>query len=148
MSTLHKITPNHLSNLFNTDGKKLNGAPFTIKSMKTGKDYTFKISQVPFKEKSFIHIKVEKGYLNFGYVGYFSKDGNIVRRNKEKNVLETISTPAATAVAWLLRQLRDSKYDLLSNSVEIYHLGKCLKCGKTLTDVDSIEYGLGPVCRK
>ena len=101
-----------------------------------------------FKEKSFIHIKVEKGYLNFGYVGYFSKDGNIVRRNKEKNILETISTPAATAVAWLLRQLRDSKYELLSNSVEIYHLGKCLKCGKTLTDVDSIEYGLGPVCRR
>jgi hypothetical protein len=100
MSTLHKITPNHLSNLFDTDGKKLNGAPFTIKSMKTGKDYTFKISQVPFKEKSFIHIKVEKGYLNFGYVGYFSKDGNIVRRNKEKNTLETITTPAATAASW------------------------------------------------
>jgi len=40
-----------------------------------------------------------------------------------------------------------NNFDNLNQSVDIFHLGKCLKCGKTLTDSNSIEVGFGPVCR-
>lgn len=30
--------------------------------------------------------------------------------------------------------------------IELYHAGKCMKCGRKLTTPDSIEHGIGPVC--
>lgn len=37
--------------------------------------------------------------------------------------------------------------DLLPN-IHILHDGTCGRCGKQLTDAESIKKGLGPVCRK
>lgn len=37
---------------------------------------------------------------------------------------------------------RSDKLDL----IELYHEGKCMKCGRKLTTPDSIEEGIGPVC--
>ena len=34
----------------------------------------------------------------------------------------------------------------LSNLIEIYHDGRCGKCGKRLTTPNSIQYGYGPEC--
>lgn len=38
-------------------------------------------------------------------------------------------------------------YELDAEGVEIAHAGKCGRCGRLLTDPDSIEAGIGPVCR-
>ena len=46
-----------------------------------------------------------------------------------------------------LRKIEQGKFDLLNDNIEFFHLGKCLRCGKTLTDQESINIGLGPVCR-
>jgi hypothetical protein len=35
----------------------------------------------------------------------------------------------------------------LRNRIEFYHAGFCCKCGRTLTTPESIEAGVGPVCR-
>ncbi len=48
----YSISAENLKHFINNEGKKLNGAPFTIRSKKSGKDYTFKISQVPFKDNN------------------------------------------------------------------------------------------------
>jgi hypothetical protein len=136
----YSISAENLRHFIDNDGKKLNGAPFTIRSKKSGKDYTFKISQVPFKDNNYIHIKVETEYLNFKYMGWY-KSGKIINKKVEVN------TPASQAVSWFLRQMFSNNFDNLNQSVDIFHLGKCLKCGKTLTDSNSIEVGFGPVCR-
>ena len=136
----YSISAENLKHFINNEGKKLNGAPFTIRSKKSGKDYTFKISQVPFKDNNYIHIKVETEYLNFKYMGWY-RDGKIINKKLEVN------TPASQAVSWFLRQMFSNNFDNLNQSVDIFHLGKCLKCGKTLTDSNSIEVGFGPVCR-
>lgn len=147
MKHTHEISPEHLSSMFVADGdKKLNGAPFTIRSKKTMKDFTFKISQKPFKGYPYLHVSVEKGYLDFGYMGYF-RDGNIVKKNKLNGTTEIVRTPAAEAVSWLLRQLKAGKYADLKNNIQLFHTGHCLKCGKTLTDAISITSGFGPICR-
>jgi len=136
----YSISAENLKHFINNEGKKLNGAPFTIRSKKSGKDYTFKISQVPFKDNNYIHIKVETEYLNFKYMGWY-RDGKIINKKLEVN------TPASQAVSWFLRQMFSNNFDNLNQSLDIFHLGKCLKCGKTLTDSNSIEVGFGPVCR-
>lgn len=136
----YSISAENLKHFINNEGKKLNGAPFTIRSKKSGKDYTFKVSQVPFKDNNYIHIKVETEYLNFKYMGWY-RDGKIINKKLEVN------TPASQAVSWFLRQMFSNNFDNLNQSVDIFHLGKCLKCGKTLTDSNSIEVGFGPVCR-
>ena len=136
----YSISAENLKHFINNEGKKLNGAPFTIRSKKSGKDYTFKISQVPFKDNNYIHIKVETEYLNFKYMGWY-RDGKIINKKLE------VDTPASQAVSWFLRQMFSNNFDNLNQSVDIFHLGKCLKCGKTLTDANSIEVGFGPVCR-
>jgi len=147
MNQAHSISPENLSSLFVADGeKKLNGAPFTIRSKKTMKDFTFKIAQKPFKGYPYLHVSVEKGYLEFGYMGYF-RDGQIVKKNKLNGTTEVVHTPAASAVSWLLRQLKAKKYGELKDSIQLFHTGHCLKCGKTLTDAISITTGFGPICR-
>ena len=38
--------------------------------------------------------------------------------------------------------------DTLNTSIEIFHDVRCGRCGRQLTDPVSVEYGLGPHCRK
>jgi hypothetical protein len=133
------ITPSTIKLLLN-DTKESNGAPITVKSKVSGKDYTFKLARKYFKEREYLHVKVETQYLNFKYLGYY-RNGEIVKKG------EVISSPSAVAIGWVLRNIEKNRFDVVENGVEIMHMGKCIKCGKPLTDATSIEIGLGPVCR-
>lgn len=44
---------------------------------------------------------------------------------------------------WVLNHL-----DRLPSAVHILHTGKCSRCGRTLTDPESMKYGMGPECRR
>ncbi|PIT96495.1 hypothetical protein COT94_00095 [Candidatus Falkowbacteria bacterium CG10_big_fil_rev_8_21_14_0_10_37_14] len=132
------IKPENLRFLFRE--KNNNGAEFTVKSLKTNKDYTFKISRSLWNEKWYTHVKVEQGYQDYKRLGTFA-DGQITDKK------QVVDTPAAKAIAWVLRQISGGDYSKLNNNVEIMHTGACLVCGKKLTDAESIEHGIGPVCR-
>lgn len=49
---------------------------------------------------------------------------------------------AIKAIDWLLKHC-----DNLPDIVHVYHNGRCSKCGRKLTDLESLRTGLGPVCR-
>ena len=136
---MHKISSAALYTVINRESKT-NGAHFTIRSIKTGKDFTYKITRSEFKEKWYTHVHVEVGYLEFVRLGTYS-DGKITNKG---NVVET---PAALGIAFILEKVEMEKFELLDTLCDIFHLGKCLACGKTLTDSKSIEIGLGPKCR-
>lgn len=133
------ISPSTIQILLN-DKKESKGAPITVKSKVSGKDYTFKLARKFFKERDYLHIKVETQYLDFKYLGYY-RDGKIIKKG------EVVDTPSAIAIGWVLRNIDNNRLDVVQNGVEIMHDGKCIKCGKTLTDAESIEIGLGPICR-
>lgn len=135
----HRISASSLHNFIGGEAKKVNGAPFTVVSKKTGKEYTFKISQIVFKGFPYLHFRVESGYLNFSYLGYY-------RNGKVWSKKGAVNTPSAEAVGWLFRNLESKNFSLLDASIEVYHLGSCLRCGRTLTDSESIRSGFGPVC--
>lgn len=137
---LHAITSNPLEIVFNAN-VNCKGSIITCKSNLTGKDYTFKISKKIFKDKKFIFVSVETGYLNFTYLGFYW-EGKILRKGGV-----VIDTPASNAIAYIFKQIEKNKIEKLNENVSFYHTGSCVKCGKTLTDAYSIEVGLGPYCR-
>lgn len=51
----------------------------------------------------------------------------------------TADTPCVRAFGWWWSHLD-------SDAVEVYHAGKCGRCGRLLTTPESIRTGLGPVC--
>jgi hypothetical protein len=122
------------------DKKESNGAPITVKSKVSGKDYTFKLARKFFNGREYLHVKVETQYMNFKYLGYY-QSGRIVKKGKE------VISPSATAIGWVLRNIDNNRLGVVEAGVKIMHIGKCIKCGKTLTDAESIEIGLGPICR-
>jgi hypothetical protein len=116
------------------------GAEFTAKSLRTNKDYTFQISRNEFQGKWYTHLYVETEYLQFKHLGTYL-NGKVFKKR------EVVETPSAIAIGWILAKVEEGKADLVDAQVQITHLGKCLRCGRTLTDATSIEIGLGPVCR-
>jgi len=119
--------------------KKNSGANFTIKSLKTGKDYTYKIARKEFKGKWYTHVYVETRYLEFMYLGsYFL--GKIYRGGG------TVHVNTAEAIAFILKCVEKREFNWLNNNIELMHTGNCLCCGRELTDANSIKIGLGPVC--
>jgi|TARA_R110001606_G_scaffold162768_1_gene306879 hypothetical protein len=134
----HLISSKALFNVLRAE-KKNNGSDFTIKSIISGKDYTYKICRSEFNGKWYTHVKVESGYMSFIRLGSYY-NGNIY--NKRQEVL----TPSAVAIAWVLQKVEQQHFDLLDSKIEVMHTGSCLRCGKTLTDAVSISRGLGDVC--
>jgi hypothetical protein len=135
----HLIDPAALRAVL-TSQKNNHGAEFTTVSKKTGKDYTFKLSRSEYKGKWYTHVRVEVQYQEYKYLGsYFN--GRIYHKG------QTVLTDAAVAIAWILERVEGQRFEVLAANVEVFHLGACLKCGKTLTDATSIEIGLGPICR-
>ena len=120
--------------------KNNKGAEFTVVSKKTGKDYTFKISRSEFNGKYYTHVKVETGYQNFTHIGHYS-NGYLWKKR------QIVRTPTAIAIAWILQRVEHQQFDTLDKSIELLHTGRCVRCGKKLTDHESIKSGLGPICR-
>jgi hypothetical protein len=113
----HKISSTALASVLNSE-KNNSGADFTLKSIATGKDYTYKIAR--------------KGT-------YFK--GAIRRKGAQ------ITTPSAQAIAFVLDRVESEQFAFLDAKMDLMHKGSCLVCGRTLTDANSIESGLGPICR-
>jgi hypothetical protein len=135
----HIISSTALFEVINRE-KNNKGADFTIRSLKTGKDYTYKIARSEFKGNWYTHIKVETEYLNFVKLGTYYKGAIRYKGN-------LVDSPSAIAIAYVLSKVEAKAFDFLDTAIEVMHTGNCLVCGKTLTDADSINFGLGPVCR-
>lgn len=115
------------------------GSPFTVKSLETGKDYTFKLVKTLFNNQHYLNVYVETQYLEFKHLGVYKK-GKILKKGNG------VDTPSSKAIEWILRNLEMKRFDLVEKNVIFTHIGKCLKCGRKLTDFESIQSGLGPIC--
>jgi hypothetical protein len=134
----HVISAEALKNVISNE-KNNKGGIFTIKSKATGKDFTYKIKRSEFKGIWYTHIFVEQHYLEFKHIGTYFR-GRIYKKGGE------VTTPAAIGISWILSKVEKGMYDWCNQQAEIMHAGSCILCGKTLTDAESIERGLGPVC--
>jgi hypothetical protein len=135
----HIISSVNLVNVLKSE-KNNNGSKFTIKSLKTNKEFTYRIDRSSYKKNWYTHISVETGYDQFTRLGtYFN--GKIFDK---KNL---VTSPSATAISFILSKVENNQFDYLDKNIELMHTGHCLKCGRVLTDSESIRTGLGPICR-
>ena len=122
------------------DGNQRGGA-FTVRSRRSGKDYTYKLRRRIYNGITYTHCYIEREYLRFTYIGTFN--GNFIKKSGEN-----ITTEAGKGLEWVLRRVVRGEKEILERNAEMMHLGKCVKCGKKLTDAKSIETGMGKWCRE
>jgi hypothetical protein len=145
-SHTHIIEPARLRD-FIMGGKAI----FTVKSGKTGKHFTFKVipPKKEDKDKSPVYfVKVLTGSdntSNYTYIGHIWRDSFTFVHGKKSRI--GADAPSVVAFSWLMRKVKSEDVPMLSK-VEVWHEGRCCRCGRLLTDPLSIELGIGPECRK
>lgn len=118
-------------------------AYLTLRSGVSGTRYTFRVSQKKGAEVWFVSTLYGVNNTDdYRYIGVIDPDG--FRVTPKSRALA--DSPQVKAFAWMWRNLTVAGG--ISDKVEIWHEGRCGKCGRTLTVPESIEAGLGPECAK
>lgn len=143
------------------DGKKLGQeemlrfilageSTFTIRNTETGNRFTYRVRDIHRADSTATRdlwwVKVLTGADNdnaYRFIGsIFPTEGPFIYKHSSKaKVAET--APSVVAFKWFLRMLQTTA---LPENVEMFHMGRCGRCGKTLTVPESIEAGYGPEC--
>jgi hypothetical protein len=118
----------------------LGGKAFvTFQNPSSGNRYTYKV--VKHKLDDIYFVNVLTGPDTYQFVG--SIKNYVFRHSKNSKIaLDSRSVVVFDYVIWHLGM------GTLNTSIEIFHDGRCGKCGRQLTDPISVETGLGPHCRK
>lgn len=126
-------------------------ATLTLVSKKTGKRYTFKVNKPNDwrAERPIWFVSVLKGADNtsdFGYIGEIRRNsvaaGTTVYNQGRKCWRDWYA--ASEAFEWFWDRVRNRRQ--LSDQVEVWHEGKCGRCGRKLTVPESVASGFGPEC--
>ena len=124
-------------------------ATITIRSCRSQTRFTFKIRtpKNPHQGNSIWFVSLLRGQDNtsdYSYLGQIRANGAYDHGRKSR---VTQQAESVKAFMWFWRAVqaqRDDLFDLL----EVWHEGRCGRCGKKLTVPSSIESGFGPECIK
>lgn len=124
-------------------------AILTVVSQKTGVRFTYRVAQPDAKPGDtrvppfFVKLLTGPDNLsNYSYLGMIGDDRREFRLTKASKGNDT--TPSVVAFRYLLANLVGGAL----KGIEVYHEGRCGRCGRTLTVPESIESGFGPECRE
>jgi hypothetical protein len=115
-------------------------AVFTLVSLVTGKRKTFRVRK---GGGDIYFVDLLTGPDNredYAYIGFFRSNLRI-EAGKKGNAFH----PAFAAIDWLLIGLASGR---MPRTATFWHEGKCARCGRPLTNPESIESGFGPECVK
>jgi hypothetical protein len=118
-------------------------ATVTLVSVKSGTRFTYKVSKPDNGDGSFLFVSLLTGpdnWSNYQYFGYIRRGIFFHGGAKAKIGSEA---PGAKAFAWAFSNLAK---DHLPETLEVWHEGKCGRCGRKLTVPSSIASGFGPEC--
>lgn len=118
-----------------------------LRSKVSGREYTFLIAKPGNRWKTC------PGNKAFSRNVYPVKSGTKMRRgrigiihNNDKSVIVDKGSDYVVHIfGWFLRHLYSEENDL-PDTLEVYHLGMCGRCGRPLTDSESVRIGIGPIC--
>jgi Family of unknown function (DUF6011) len=116
-------------------------ATLTLKSKKTGDRFTYKVEATDDKKCHFASVLVgPENTTDFKYFGYFRNDNFNYGKAKAK-VAE--DAPSVRAFLWFVKQLDGLFFNA---QLEVWHEGRCGRCGRKLTVPESVASGFGPEC--
>lgn len=81
---------------------------------------------------------------DFAYLGHFYAQSQSYVHGKKSKI--SSNTSSAKAFDWFASNVIQSNH--IPDTLEIWHEGKCGKCGRKLTVPESIARGIGPECWK
>ncbi len=113
---------------------------FTCKNVETENRFTYRVGKHKTDEIYFVSVLTSPDIYTF--VGTIRKDTNY------KHSVKSTVGQSAQSVAVFDYIVRSLRVDKLPKIVQIWHEGKCGKCGRRLTVPESIESGIGPHCSK
>jgi hypothetical protein len=111
----------------------------TFLNTKTDNRFTFKV--VKHKKDDIYFVNVLTGPDVYSFVGTV-RDG-VYKHSPKSNISN--EAQSVKVFNYIVNKLASNN---LPDFIEIYHDGRCGKCGRQLTVPDSIETGFGPVCAK
>lgn len=114
----------------------------TLVSKLTGKRFTYNIKRTKFKSDVFF-VSVLVQPETYAYIGMVDITNQECYTTKNSKV--TVDAPSYKAFHWFIGQLFLNP-ELLFDKMEIWHEGRCGKCGRQLTVPESIANGIGPDC--
>lgn len=113
-------------------------ATFTIRNPQTGTRFTYTVKKPDVRPFYFVGLlSGPDNTADYEYLGVV--DHGVFRLTAKSHVSAT--APSAQAFEWLSRHWEDDR-------VEVWHEGRCGRCGRRLTVPESIESGIGPVCER
>ena len=111
----------------------------TFQNPQTGNRFTYKVVKHKVDDIYFVHVLTNTDVYMFlgtikNFVFRYSPKSKIAKDAKSLIVFDYVFHHLGMGT--------------LNNTIEIFHDGRCGKCGRQLTDPISVETGLGPYCRK
>lgn len=121
-------------------------ATITVRSGSTGTRFTFKV-RTPKESRGssiwFVSLLTgSNNEDNFTYFGNIRSDGSFDHGRRTR--ITTDST-GARAFNWFWNMVRSGRDDVLAQA-DVWHEGRCGRCGRKLTVPESVESGFGPEC--
>lgn len=110
---------------------------FTALNTKSDNRFTFKVKK--HKKDNIYFVSVLAG-VNYQFIGSYQNSFRYSLKSRISDKAQSISV-----FKYLIDKLNSKN---LPDFIEIWHAGKCGKCGKELTTPDSISIGFGPVCKR
>ena len=142
----HDMKPITLSKDFFLGGK----ATFTVQNNESGQHRTYKIRKptpTPQYPKPAWFVKVMTGTDNenhYSYIGMLDANNGTIKLTRASKFSEDSDT--VKAARWVMGRVINQSQ--IPDQIDIRHSGKCGRCGKTLTNPESLDSGLGPECIK
>lgn len=124
-------------------------ATFTLRSMKTGVRYTFKVRkakptpQYPGDTWFVGYLMGSNNEEDYAPLGIIKMHEGVPNFRLDRRTKMNFTSGPVVAFDWTLKSLIAKKE---SFGVEVFHAGRCGRCGRTLTVPESVELGLGPEC--
>ena len=117
-------------------------ARFTLVSARTGTRYTYRVRSSSRGPEGLYFVDVLTGPDNtadYTFAGTLTARG--FRHSPKAGI--GADAPAVRAFAWAADRLHG---DALPAGLEVWHEGRCARCGRVLTVPTSIASGFGPEC--
>jgi hypothetical protein len=119
---------------------------FTVRNVVTGNRFTYKLTRkksLKEGDDDVVFVKVlsrPDNTSDYTFIGTIF--GGTTYKHSPKSPFGS-DAMSSKAIDWLVRNAKS-----LPENVEVWHEGKCARCGRKLTVPESIQSGFGPECSK
>ncbi len=119
-------------------------ARFTLRSRTTGNRFTYRVRVKENENRPPVHfVSVLTGSDNesdYAFLGTIF-EGNVFRHSHKSRI--GADAQSAKVFAWAFPRLADGT---APEELEVWHEGRCGRCGRVLTVPESVASGFGPEC--